>query len=184
MVASMLIFAAFGTVSNSRVATAAALTADNELTARGAYLVAIADCNGCHTPFKPGPNGFGPDPSRLLSGHPETLQMPPPPSLSDGPWAWVGAGTNTAFAGPWGISYAANLTPDKDTGIGSWNETMFVSAIKTGKHLGAGRPILPPMPWPAYSQMTDDDLRAVFAYLQTIPSIANRVPAPMSASQQ
>jgi mono/diheme cytochrome c family protein len=157
---------------------AAALVAGDDPVARGNYLVEIADCSGCHTPFKLGPNGPEPDFSRLLSGHPETLQMPPPPALGDSPWAWVGAATNTAFAGPWGVSYAANLTPDKDTGTGSWTEAMFVSAIRTGKHLGAGRPLLPPMPWPAYSHMTDDDLRAVFAYLRTITPITNHVPNP------
>jgi len=106
--------------------------------------------------------------------------MPDPPKPV-GPWQWSGAATNTAFAGPWGVSYGANLTPDRDTGLGQWTEKMFLDAMRTGKHAGAGRPILPPMPWPSYKQMTDDDLKAVFAYLQSVKPISNRVPEPVIA---
>ena len=52
----------------------------------------------------------------------------------------------TAWAGPWGVSYAANLTPDKRTGIGAWTADQFIKTMRTGKHLGVGRPVLPPMP--------------------------------------
>src|SRR5512143_2069444 len=86
---------------------------------RGKYLVAIMVCNDCHTPFKMGANGPEPDMSRMLSGHPENMKMPPPPNIS-GPWGMFGAVTSTAWAGPWGISYTANLTPDKNTGMGIW----------------------------------------------------------------
>ena len=116
----------------------------------------------------------------MLSGHPAGLKLPPPPQ-STGAWAWHGNATNTAFAGPWGISYARNLTSDEETGIGSWTEQVFVRAIKTGKHLGVGRPIMPPMPWPAYSQMTEDDLKAIFAYLKTVPAKQNRAPESVVA---
>jgi mono/diheme cytochrome c family protein len=142
---------------------------------RGEYLVNIGGCVDCHTPLKMGPNGPEPDMTKHLSGHPAAMQMPPPP-VSSNAWVWHGAATNTAFAGPWGVSYATNLTPHKVTGIGSWKVDDFVKAIKTGKHLGVGRPIMPPMPWPAYAKMTDSDLRAVFAYLQTLRPIENRVP--------
>jgi hypothetical protein len=142
---------------------------------RGRYLTIVAACSDCHTPFKIGASGPEPDMSRLLSGHPENLKMPQAPALNQ-PWAWAGAVTNTAFAGPWGISYAMNLTPDPDTGLGSWTESMFAEALRTGKHMGRSRAIQPPMPWPAYAQMTDDDLRALFAYLRSIPAIVNRVP--------
>jgi hypothetical protein len=143
---------------------------------RGRYLATIAGCNDCHTPFKLGPNGPEPDMTRLLSGHPQGLVMPPPPALPPGPWVWVGSGTNTAFAGPWGISYAFNLTPDDNTGLGIWTEEMFVKAMRTGRHMGQSRPILPPMPWPNVAQMTDQDLKSLYAYLQSIPAITNRVP--------
>lgn len=148
---------------------------------RGRYLTVAGGCHDCHTPLKMGPNGPEPDMTRMLSGHPADLTLGPAPKLEAG-WMWAGAGTNTAFAGPWGISYAVNLTPDPETGAGIYTEESFVAALKTGKRMGAGRPILPPMPWPNTSQMTDDDLKAVFAYLQTIPPIRNQVPEAVIAS--
>jgi mono/diheme cytochrome c family protein len=147
-----------------------------EQIARGGYLVLVGGCGDCHTPMKMGPKGPEPDMARRLSGHPAQLKMPPPPKLGDGPWLWVGSATNTAFAGPWGISYGINLTPDAETGLGKWTEAQFVAALKTGRHLGASRPILPPMPWQSTAQMKDEDLRAIFAYLRSLPPIVNRVP--------
>ncbi|MDS4028552.1 MAG: diheme cytochrome c-553 [Candidatus Contendobacter sp.] len=158
------------------VANGPALAASgDDLTARGAYLVTGFGCADCHTPMKMGPKGPEPDSSRQLSGHPENLKLSPPPK-ADGTWIWFGAATNTAYAGPWGISYAINLTPDKETGLGNWKEEDFVQAIKTGKHAGVGRPIMPPMPWLAMSHLSEDDLRAMFRYLQTLPPIRNRAP--------
>jgi mono/diheme cytochrome c family protein len=144
--------------------------------ARGEYLVGIGGCNDCHTPLKMGPNGPEPDFSRRLSGHPESLKMPTPPKLGNGPWNWSGAITSTAFAGPWGVSYAANLTPDRITGIGIWNEEVFMKTLRTGRHWGVSRPILPPMPWQNVAGLTDDDLKAVYAYLRSIKPIRNQVP--------
>lgn len=143
---------------------------------RGAYLVNLGGCNDCHTPWKMGPAGPEPDMSRALSGHPESMVMPPAPKLGNGPWVWAAAGTNTAFSGPWGISYAANLTPDRITGIGIWNEEVFMKTLRTGRHWGVSRPILPPMPWKQIGKLTDDDLRAVYAYLRTIKPVRNQVP--------
>ena len=149
---------------------------------RGKYLVTIGGCNDCHTPFKLGPNGPEPDMTRMLSGHPQSVVMPP--VAVPGPeWAWAGAATNTAFSGPWGTSYAFNLTPDEHTGIGIWNEEIFVNTIRTGRHWGVARPILPPMPWFNYRQMTDDDLRAVYAFLRSIPAVRNKVPDAVIASE-
>ena len=85
--------------------------------------------------------------------------MPPPPK-PDGAWVWAGSATNTAFAEPWGISDAVNLTSDADTGIGKLKADEFVKAVKSGKHFGVSRPIMPPMPWQAYGQYSDADLRA------------------------
>jgi hypothetical protein len=120
--------------------------------------------------------------TRMLSGHPQNLSMPAVTSSS--PWAWTGAITNTAFAGPWGVSYAFNLTPDQNTGIGIWTEDMFVKTIRTGRHWGVSRPILPPMPWFNYAKMTDEDLRSVYAYLRTIPPVSNKVPTAEIASER
>jgi hypothetical protein len=147
---------------------------------RGRYLVTIAVCNDCHTPLMMGPKGPEPDMSRMLSGHPQLLTMPAPPDLGNGPWLFTGGGTNTAWSGPWGISYTSNLTPDK-TGLGLWTEQMFIDAMRTGKQMGNGRPILPPMPWPWYGQMTDDDLKSIFMYLKSIPPVSNQVPPAVIA---
>jgi hypothetical protein len=152
---------------------------------RGRYLVSIMGCNDCHTPYKLGANGPEPDMTRFLSGHPETMKMTRSPELND-TWAWSSAPTNTAFAGGWGISYTANLTPDRNTGLGIWTEDMFVSAIRTGRHMGTSRPIAPPMPWAVYRNASDDDLKSIFAYLGTIAPIVNHVPEfqpPLSAAR-
>lgn len=164
------------------LAAASAATADSaaaEKIERGRYLVTISLCNDCHTPLVLGPNGPEPDRTRRLSGHPEQLVMPEAPRLGDGPWVGAMAGTLTAWSGPWGVSFTANLTPDPETGLGKWSEADFVATLRSGHHLGRGREILPPMPWRFIGQMTDDDLSAVFAYLQSLPPIRNRVPDPI-----
>jgi mono/diheme cytochrome c family protein len=150
---------------------------------RGEQLVATHGCHDCHTPLKMGRNGPEPDMSQMLAGHPQGLKMPAAPKL-DMPWMWAGSATNTAFAGPWGISYAINLTPDAESGIGKWKVDEFVKALKTGRHLGVGRPIMPPMPWQGYGRLSDAELRAMFAYLQSVPAIRNKAPdyAPPVAS--
>jgi mono/diheme cytochrome c family protein len=152
-------------------------TTDTTRVERGRYLVETGACHDCHTPHRMGKAGPEPDMGRQLSGHPAGQVMPSPPAAS-GPWVWGGAGVMTAFHGPWGVSYAMNLTPDKETGIGSWREEDFVRALKTGRHMGAGRPILPPMPWSWYARFTETDLRAIYRYLQTLPPVKNRVPEP------
>ncbi len=147
---------------------------------RGEFLVTVAVCNDCHTPLKMGPNGPEPDLSRRLSGHPQQLTALPPKLAPDSPWNWVGASTSTAFAGPWGVSYAINLTPDMQTGIGNWNADLFVKVMKTGKHFGTDRPIMPPMPWQGYARYPEEDMKAIFAYLRSIPPIKNKAPEYVS----
>jgi len=156
---------------------AGAPTADT--VARGQYLVTIAGCNDCHTPLKMGPAGPEPDMDRMLSGHPQSLAMPAPPKLPDGPWLVTAAATNTAWSGPWGVSFTANLTPDPETGLGRWTLRNFVDTIRSGRHLGRGRPILPPMPYPMYKHFTDEDFAAIYAYLRSIPAVRNQVPEPL-----
>jgi mono/diheme cytochrome c family protein len=150
------------------------------LVERGRYIVTTFGCNDCHTPWKLGPNGPEPDMTRMLSGHPQDLAMPPAPALPEGPWQIVASGTNTAWSGPWGVSFTANLTPDRETGLGTWTEQQFIDALRTGRHQGRGREILPPMPAMWIGKKTDEDLRAIFAYLQSIPALTNRVPAPIA----
>lgn len=155
-------------------AHAADSKADAQQVTRGAYLVRAMGCADCHTPLKDGPRGPEPDLTRGLSGHPQGPALQAPKDVK-GPWIWGGAGTNTAFWGPWGVSYAANLTPDA-SGIGPWTAEQFLKAMRTGKHAGSGRPIAPPMPWQAFGQLNDQDLRAIFAHLKAQPAVRNTVP--------
>jgi len=175
--AATIIAAVFASAcSDARISQpVAAQTVTHAAAARGEYLVKTIGCSDCHTPMKMGPAGPEPDVTRFLSGHPEQMG-PLPPAKANGPWLWSGAATMTAFTGPWGVSYAANLTPDQNTGLGIWTEQMFVTALRTGKHMGVSRPIMPPMPWPAFRNASDEDLKAIYAYLRTVKPIVNHVP--------
>jgi hypothetical protein len=152
--------------------------ADMDPVARGKYLTTIGGCNDCHTPKIMTPNGPAPDTTKILSGHPANAPLPP---IIKSDWVLM-APDITSFVGPWGISYTANLTPDSATGIGAWPEEVFIKTIRTGKHLGNpnGRDILPPMPWQEVAKMTDEDLKAVYAFLQSLPPINNKVPQPVA----
>jgi mono/diheme cytochrome c family protein len=150
-----------------------------ELVAQGEYLVGIMGCNDCHSPKVFGPQGPSLDPEKLLSGHPAELVIGKydPAVFSD----WVLFNHhNTAAAGPWGVSFAANLTSD-ETGIGNWTLDQFRKALKEGKYKGldGARMLLPPMPWPNYVNLTEADLEAIFAYLKSTKPVKNLVPAPI-----
>jgi hypothetical protein len=142
---------------------------------RGEYLVETSGCHNCHTSTRDGPTGPQTDRTRMLAGHPAGIGAIASPAAIGAPWVWAASATNTAFAGHWGVSYAINLTPDA-TGLGEWTEEEFVRALRTGRHKGVGRAIVPPMPWRAYARFSDADLRAIFSYLRTLPAIVNRVP--------
>lgn len=154
-----------------------------QMIARGKYLVTVGSCNDCHSPKVFTAMGPEVDTTKMLSGHPAGSPLPPidTNALHPGYWA-LGGPDLTTWVGPWGISYTANLTPDSSTGIGAWTEANFMGAMRTGKHLGmdGGRMILPPMPWNFIGQMTDEDLKSVFAYLKSLPAISNQVPAPLT----
>jgi cytochrome c553 len=155
--------------------------AQGDAVRRGQYLSIIGGCNDCHTPKVMTPQGPAPDAARTLSGHPANAQLSALPAGVIGPDKW-GAVTNndlTAWVGPWGTSFAANLTPDKATGLGAWTFEQFSKTMRTGKHLGVGRPVLPPMPWQSVAMLTDQDMRAMFAYLQSLKPIVNQVPQPI-----
>ena len=155
------------------------LTAEEKVK-RGEYLVSIIGCDDCHSPKKMGAHGPEVIAETRLSGYPSSRPVSKPDSnvVKNG-WALLNADLTSAV-GPWGISFAANLTSDP-TGIGNWTEEQFKNAIRNGKIKGMdnGRPILPPMPWYVYKNMTDEDLGAVFAYLKTVKPVANVVPGPM-----
>lgn len=148
---------------------------------RGKYLVMAGGCSDCHSPKIFTPAGPVFDTTRLLSGHPAGTQLPPFPKGVIGPTQWGAVTTNdlTAWYGPWGVSFAYNLTPDMQTGIGGWTEDMFIQTLRTGKFMGMSRDMLPPMPWQTIGQMTDDDLKAMFAYLKSLPPIHNPIPQPI-----
>jgi mono/diheme cytochrome c family protein len=140
---------------------------------RGKFIVELGGCNDCHTPWTMTANGPRPDSTKYLSGHPAGM-LAPAPKL-EMPWLAAASATFTAWAGPWGISYGANLTPDS-SGLGVWTEDMFIQAMRTGKHWGVSRPIMPPMPYEPLGKLSDADLKSIFAYLQTIPPVKNVVP--------
>ena len=143
---------------------------------RGAYLVKTIGCTDCHTPKKMSERGPIPDPDRFLSGHPADEVLPPYEPGSVQGYALFSMGL-TAAHGPWGTSFAANLTPH-ETGIGNWTEAQFLRSMKEGQWRGleGTRKLLPPMPWENYRHLTDSDLKSMFAYLQTITPVDNVVP--------
>jgi len=148
---------------------------------RGRLLIAGGGCHDCHSPKVFDSGAPVPDKSRALSGHPESAGVPQPfKPLPGNPWTTHTNDHLTAWSGAWGVSFAANLTPDNNTGIGIWTEQMFVDAIKQGKHMGTSRQILPPMPWTEYRELPDEELKAMFAYLKSLPPVANRVPLPLT----
>lgn len=160
---------------------AAACNRPQDSVTRGQYLVNIGGCNDCHTPKLVTATGMSLDTTRLLAGYPAGAAVPATPAGLPDPagWAALSNADGTAWAGPWGTSFAANLTPH-ETGLAAWTPELFIQAMRTGKHMGSGRAVLPPMPWQDYALMTDDDLRAVFAYLRSLKPVPNAVPAPAS----
>lgn len=146
----------------------------------GEHIVTIGGCHDCHTPKKMGPMGPEDDSTRLLSGHPADMPVPDVDRAMIESKGLVTTQTLTSWVGPWGVSFSANLTSDT-TGIGAWKEEQFFMAIREGKYKGlaGSRPLLPPMPWHMYRHMTDDELKAVFAYLKSTKPIVNVVPAPL-----
>ncbi len=148
--------------------------------ALGEHLVTIAGCHDCHTPKKMGPNGPQLDMENALSGHPSAL---PIPDLDRSELESKGAAatqTMTAWIGPWGVSFSSNITSDP-TGIGNWTEEQFFTALREGKSKGiaTNRQMLPPMPYEMFRHMTDEEIRAIFAYLKSTKPVNNVVPEPL-----
>lgn len=144
----------------------------------GEHLVTVSACHDCHSPKKFGPMGMEIDTAHLLAGH----MGSPVPDVDKKDFqkkGYVVTGDLTAWIGPWGVSYTANLTSD-ESGIGNWSEQQFMLALRQGKFKGmaGGRDLLPPMPWQMYRNMTDDEIKAIFAYLKTTKPIENVVPPP------
>ena len=176
--AGAIALAWFGSTSTLAAAPKAGGAPSGVAGARGGLLVQVGGCNHCHTPWAFDANlGMPvPDMKRMLSGHPADAPDPEG-KVGKRDVALIGP-TFTSFAMPFGIVYAPNLTPDKETGLGSWTEKMFLDAIRNGKHMGGnGRAILPPMPWMDLATLPEADLKAIYAFLKSIPAVRNAVPA-------
>lgn len=178
--AALVAAVAFVSCNESPVATTTPSNqpvSNDSLVKRGAYLVTFGGCNHCHTPKKFGPTGPELDQDLLLSGHPASIPLGPIDTAVLKNWVLFG-GMTTVFVGPWGVSYAANLTSDS-TGIGNWTEEQFFTALRHGKSKGleTNRMLLPPMPWDDMGKLTDEDLRAIFLYLKSTKPVKNAVPA-------
>ncbi len=150
---------------------------------RGEYLVTTMSCHDCHSPkiFRNGAMLL--DSTRLLSGYPSenpVAKLSKEEKEIAKKWMLFSLDLTT-IVGPWGRSFTANLTSDA-TGTGNWTQEQFITAIRKGKYKGmeSNRSLLPPMPWEMYRNLTDDDLKTVFAYLKSTKPIKNVVPAPVA----
>jgi mono/diheme cytochrome c family protein len=124
---------------------------------RGHYLVVVAGCNDCHTP------GFffgKPDPDKYLGGSDVGFEIP-----------------------GLGVFNGRNITPDKETGLGAWTDEQIATAITTGARPD-GRHLAPIMNYPAFVNMTKEDVAAVVAYLRTVPPVHNKVPGPFKPGEK
>ena len=150
-----------------------------EMVKRGEYLVNTIGCDDCHSPKRMGAHGPEIIPELRLSGYPSDrpLTIADTNVVKKG-WMLFSDDLTTAV-GAWGQSFAANLTSDA-TGTGNWKEEQFIKAIREGKYKGLDntRPLLLPMPWFVYKNLTDDDLKSIFAFLQSTNPVNNVVPAP------
>ncbi len=159
-------------------------TSNEDLVQRGGYLVSVMGCNDCHSPKNMGPNGPEIDPNLRLSGYPQTRPLGKIDSNVVRQGWYMFNYDMTATVGPWGVSYAANITSD-ETGIGNWTEEQFVKAFTQGKWKGVdnGRMLLPPMPWQEFAKLTSEDVKAIFLYLKSTKPVKNIEPPvqPLSA---
>ncbi len=181
MVLATVLLGSIVAVSPGALGQKKGMGASKAMVARGKQLVLLGGCIDCHCPKVMTPMGPMPDTTRFLAGHSAHDPLPAIPQGVVAPDKWGAITTNdlTAWYGPWGVSFPKNLTPDVATGLGSWTEKMFIDAVRTGKDMGQGRQILPPMPWMFIGQLPDADLKAIFAYLKSLPPISNPVPDPI-----
>jgi mono/diheme cytochrome c family protein len=124
---------------------------------RGAYLARIMDCGGCHTPG-------------AAIGQPKEDQ-----ALTGGD---VGFGVPKL-----GVFFPPNLTPDKNTGLGSWSEADIIRAFREGVRPD-GRSLAPAMPWRSYAALTDQDATDLAVYLKSLRATARKVPGPFGPNEK
>ena len=183
-ITAIISFAMIACTNTSAKNDTPVVISQDSLIKRGNYLVNSIGCDDCHSPKKFGPNGPELDMDHRFGGH---LASAPTGKantsvMKDG---WVLFAMDlTSAVGPWGQSYSANISSD-ETGIGNWSEEQFLRALREGKSKGMkeGRPLLPPMPWFAYKNMSDTDLKAIFAFLKTTKPVHNVVPGPKSLNE-
>ena len=181
VVATIIALAACQSNASDKRAYKPVVLSQDSLEKRGAYLVYTMLCDDCHSPKKMGPNGPEIIPELRLSGARGNGKLPAiDPSETKKGWTMFNEDF-TAIAGAWGVSFAGNLTSD-ETGIGSWTEVQFKKALTQGKYKGLdnGRTLLPPMPWPQFSILKDEDIKAIYTFLKSTNPVQNRVPAPMT----
>jgi Cytochrome c len=161
-----------------------AVISQDSLVKRGSYLVNSIGCDDCHSPKKMGPAGPEIDLEHRFAGHMANMALGKidPAVMKEG-WLLFTMDL-TAAVGPWGVSYAGNISSDA-TGIGNWSEAQFMNALRHGKLKGMneGRPLLPPMPWQNFSKLSDTDIKAIYAFLKTTKPVENVVPAPKSLAE-
>lgn len=152
------------------------------------HIVTIAGCSDCHPLKKMASTGAKPNIELTLSGH--SANMPSPDTDRNQIESKGLAVTNdlTAWVGPWGISYVANITSDNSTGIGKWSLEQFMACLRKGKYMGLekARNLLVHMTWQDFQNLTDNEMKVVFAYLKSTKPIHNIVPqtaAPLMARQ-
>ena len=114
---------------------------EQELIARGEYLVVAGNCATCHTTVG----------GEFMAG-------------------------GVAFETPFGTLYSTNITPDPDTGIGSWSQGDFFNSMRHGRRPN-GEHLYPAFPYTAFTRVKDEDTAAMFAYLQRIPAVNQAAPA-------
>lgn len=129
-------------------AQAGGAKADPALIAKGRYLVQVVGCGDCHTP---GTFYGAPDEARAFSG------------------------SEMGWKGPWGVKYAANLTPDLDTGIGYWTAAELARTLRTGVRPD-GSAIGPPMPVEAYKNLSEEDALAMASFFMSLKPVTHPVP--------
>jgi len=165
--------------NNEPARTSATAISNDSLIKRGSYLVNAIGCDDCHSPKIMGSHGPEIIPELRFGGYPAKRPVAKVDTnvIKNG-WVMLGPDLTNAV-GPWGMSFAGNISSD-ETGIGTWSEKQFFKALREGKFKGldGSRDLLPPMPWFVYKNMTDDDIRSIFAYLKSTKPVNNIVPAP------
>ena len=183
-VAAAVSFALIACTNTSAKSETAVIISKDSMIKRGSYLVNAIGCDDCHSSKKMGPNGPEIDMEHRFGGHLANAPLGKPNTsvMKDGYMLF--SMDLTSAVGPWGQSYSANISSD-ETGIGNWSEEQFMTAIRKGKLKGMkeGRPLLPPMPWFVYRNLSDTDLKSIFAFLKTTKPVVNRVPGPKSLKE-